>query len=146
MTEVVHNCEPPTDVVRFVSKQRIHNTWWIYGIAHWCESFKKGTIWPQNGSNSQNLWYKPRPDLHIYKANQLESTFAEIINPKKSNIATGCLYKHPNMDVLDLKITILAKFLKLYQENKNRYFFLVTLIQIFWITMIINQQMISQIH
>ena len=49
------------------------------------------------------LFYKPRPDLNIYKANQLESTFVEIINPQKSNIVIGCLYKHPNMDVLDFK-------------------------------------------
>ena len=49
------------------------------------------------------LSYKPRLDLNIYKANQLESTFVEISNPQKINIAIGCLYKHPNMDVLDFK-------------------------------------------
>ena len=49
------------------------------------------------------LSYKPHPDLNIYKANQSESTFVEIINPQKSNIVIGCLYKHPNMDVLDFK-------------------------------------------
>ena len=32
---------------------------------------------------ASHLFYKPRPDLNIYKANQLESTFVEIINPKK---------------------------------------------------------------
>ena len=32
---------------------------------------------------ASHLSYKPRPDLKIYKANQLESTFVEIINPKK---------------------------------------------------------------
>ena len=30
-----------------------------------------------------HLSYKPHPDLNIYQANQLESTFFEIINPKK---------------------------------------------------------------
>ena len=35
----------------------------------------------------------------------LESTSVEIINPKKSNIVIGCLYKHPFL-------TILGKFLK----------------------------------
>ena len=75
---------------------------------------------------ASHLPYKPRPDLNIYKANQLESTFVEKVNPKKSNIVIGCLYKHPNMDVLDF--TILAKFLKLYPKNENRSFFLVTLI------------------
>ena len=37
------------------------------------------------------LSYKPRTDLNIYKANQLESTFVEVINLKKSNISIGCL-------------------------------------------------------
>ena len=32
---------------------------------------------------ASHLSCKPRPDLNIYKANQLESTFVEIINPKK---------------------------------------------------------------
>ena len=48
---------------------------------------------------ASHLSYKPRPYLNIYKANQLASTFVEIINPKKSNIVIGCLYKHPDMDV-----------------------------------------------
>ena len=51
--------------------------------------------------NASHLSYKPRLDLNIYKANQLESTFVEIINPQKSNIVIGCVYKDPNMDVLD---------------------------------------------
>ena len=65
---------------------------------------------------ASHLSYKPRPDLNVYKANQLESTFVEIINPKKSNIVIGCLYKHLNMDVLDFK------------SNYLRQIFLATLI------------------
>ena len=38
-----------------------------------------------------HLSYKPCPDLNIYKTNQLESTFIEIINLQKSNIAIDCL-------------------------------------------------------
>ena len=57
---------------------------------------------------ASHLSYKPRPDFNIYKSNQLESTFVEIINPKKSNIAIGCIYKHPNMDVLDFKNNCLS--------------------------------------
>ena len=38
-------------------------------------------------------------DLNIYEANQLESTFVEIINPKNSNIAIK--YFFTNMDILD---------------------------------------------
>ena len=32
---------------------------------------------------SNDLAYKPRKDLNIYKTHELESTFIEIINPKK---------------------------------------------------------------
>ena len=52
---------------------------------------------------ASNLSYKSHPDLNIYKANQLEPTFVETINPNKSNIVIGCLYKHPDMDVLDFQ-------------------------------------------
>ena len=45
------------------------------------------------------LSYKSRNDLNLYKTNQLESTFIEIIRSKKSNIIVGCLYKHPVMDL-----------------------------------------------
>ena len=41
---------------------------------------------------ASHLSYKLRPDINIYKANQLDSTFVEI-NPQKSNIVIGCLYK-----------------------------------------------------
>ena len=76
---------------------------------------------------ASHFCYKPCPDLNIYKASQLESTFAEIINPKKSNIIVGSIYKHPNMDILDFKNNFLVKFLK-YPKNENRFFLLVTLI------------------
>ena len=67
---------------------------------------------------ASHLSYKPRPDLNIYKVNQLESTFVEIINPQKSNIVIGCLYKHPNMDVLDFKNNYLQIFEILLKERK----------------------------
>ena len=35
--------------------------------------------------------------MNIYKKLELESTFIEIINPKKSNIIVGTIYKHPEM-------------------------------------------------
>ena len=49
---------------------------------------------------ANHLSYKPRTDLSSNKANQLESTFIEIINSRKRNIIVGCLYKH-NTDVFD---------------------------------------------
>ena len=57
------------------------------------------------------------PDLNIFKANQLESTFVEIINPKNSNIVIGCLYKHSNMDDLDFKINYLSQVFKILSKE-----------------------------
>ena len=49
---------------------------------------------------SNNIAYKPRKDLNIYKTYELESTFIEIFNPKKSNIILGVVYRHPRMDLM----------------------------------------------
>ena len=68
--------------------------------------------------------YKPRTDLNIYKANQLESKFVEIINPKKSNIVIGCLYKHPNMDVLDFKNNHLSQTFENISKEQKQVFVL----------------------
>ena len=38
---------------------------------------------------TNHLSHKPCLDLHIYKSNELKSTFIEILNPKKSNIIIG---------------------------------------------------------
>ena len=48
---------------------------------------------------SSDLSYKPRNDLCIYKSTELESTFIEILNPKKTNVIMGCIYQHPHMDL-----------------------------------------------
>ena len=68
--------------------------------------------------------YKPCPDLSIYKANQLESTFVEIINPKKSNIVIGCLYKHPNMDILDFKNNYPSQMFEIVSKERKQVFLL----------------------
>ena len=57
----------------------------------------------QLGARSSTMLVTYLINHDVYKANQLESTFVEIITPPKSNIVTDCLYKHPNMDVLDFK-------------------------------------------
>ena len=69
---------------------------------------------------ANHLSYKSRNHLNLYKANQLESTFIEKINSKKSNIIVGCLYKQPVMDVTDFnKNPLLNPLLdKLSKENK----------------------------
>ena len=55
------------------------------------------------GSNllyiANHLSYKSHNDLNIYKKFELESTFMEVINPQKSNIITGSIYRHPSMDL-----------------------------------------------
>ena len=38
---------------------------------------------------SNNLSYKPRNDLCVYRPTDLESTFIEILSPKKTNVIVG---------------------------------------------------------
>ena len=66
--------------------------------------------------------FKPRTDLNIYKANQLVSAFSEIINPKKSNIVIGYLYKHPNMDVLEFKNNYLSHISETVSKERKQVF------------------------
>ena len=64
--------------------------------------------------------YKPRADLSVYKERELESTFIEIVNPKRSNIIVGCLYRHPSMILSEFNDDFLAPLLeKLSRENKS---------------------------
>ena len=50
---------------------------------------------------ANHLSYKCHNDLNIYKKNELESTFIEIVNPKKSTIIVGVICRHPSMDLAD---------------------------------------------
>ena len=70
---------------------------------------------------ANHLSYKCRNDLNIYqKKNELESTFIEIVNPKKSNIIVGVIYRHPPMDLTDFNCNYLNKLLKnISQEQKS---------------------------
>ena len=61
---------------------------------------------------ANHLSYKCRNDLNIYKKNELESTFIEIVNPKKSNIVVGVIYRHPSMDLTDFNCSYLNKLLE----------------------------------
>ena len=50
----------------------------------------------------------------------MDSTFIEIINPKKSNTIIGCIYRHPNMDLNDFNNDYLNPLLvKLSKEKKT---------------------------
>ena len=69
---------------------------------------------------SEELNYKSRKDLQIYKAKELKSTFIEITSKKRKNFVVGCIYKHPtlnNHDYIDSYILTLSK--KLSYENKQ---------------------------
>ena len=60
---------------------------------------------------SNNLSYKCCNDLNIYKNNELESTFIEIVNPKKSNIIVGAIYRHLSIDLTDFNCNYLNKLI-----------------------------------
>ena len=60
---------------------------------------------------SNNLSYKCCNDLNIYKNNELESTFIEILNPKKSNIIVGAIYRHLPIDLTDFNCNYLNKLI-----------------------------------
>ena len=69
---------------------------------------------------SNNIAYKPRKDLNIQKTHELKSTFIEIINPKKSNIILGVVYRHPTMDLNEFNDKYVNKLLdKITNENKT---------------------------
>ena len=69
---------------------------------------------------AHHLSYKCCNDLNIYKKNELEATFIEIVNPKKSNIFVGVIYRHPSMDLADFNCNYLNKLLEnIYKERKS---------------------------
>ena len=73
---------------------------------------------------ANRLSYKIRNDLKIYKKIELESTFIEIINPRKSNIIVGVIYKHPIMDVTDFNNNFLNNLLKKINQEQKKVFLL----------------------
>ena len=65
--------------------------------------------------------YKPRKDLSINESKLLETSFIEIINPKRPNDIVGVIYRHPSMPVdhfNDNHIRPLIASLSL-EKNKN---------------------------
>ena len=73
---------------------------------------------------ANHLSYKPHLDLNIYKSNELESTFIEVLNPKKSNIIIGCIYKHPSMDLNDFNTNYLNILLDKVSKEQISVFLL----------------------
>ena len=72
---------------------------------------------------SNRLSYKCRNNLNTYKKNELESTFTEIVNPRKSNI----IYRHPSMDLTDVNCNYLNKLLESISKEQNQFSYLETL-------------------
>ena len=69
---------------------------------------------------ANHLSYKCRNDLNIYKKNELESTFIQIVNPKKSNIIVEVIFRHPSMDLIDFNCNYLNKLLEnISKEQKS---------------------------
>ena len=67
-----------------------------------------------------HLSYKTRNGLKIYKSFELESACIEIYKTKKTNIITGCIYKHPNMNINEFNDDYLHRLLnKLSKRNKT---------------------------
>ena len=62
---------------------------------------------------------KIRNDLKISKLAQLESTFIEKINPRKTNIIVGVIYKHPKIDVTCFNNNFLNNLLRKINEEQE---------------------------
>ena len=68
----------------------------------------------------QNINYKVRKDLNLYKSKELESVFIEIIDKKGKNTIVGSIYRHPSMQANIFSNDFLDPLLeKLSYENKN---------------------------
>ena len=67
-----------------------------------------------------NLNYKLRPDLQIYKKKELETVFIEILQENKENVIVGCIYRHPCMSPQEFNDFYLKNLTeKLRSENKE---------------------------
>ena len=72
---------------------------------------------------ANRLSSKIRNDLKIYKKFELQSTFIEMINPRKCNIIVGVICKHPNMDVTDFNNNFLKNLLKKTNQKQKKVCF-----------------------
>ena len=73
---------------------------------------------------ANHLSYKYCNDLNIYKNKELKSTFIGIVNPKKSNIIVGVIYRHPSMDLTDFNNSYLNKLLENISKEQKSIFLL----------------------
>ena len=54
----------------------------------------------------------------------MESTFIEIVNPRKSNIIVGVIYRHPSMDLVDFNCNYLNSHLENTSKEQKSIFLL----------------------
>ena len=54
----------------------------------------------------------------------MESTFTEIVSPKKSNIIVGVIYRHPSMDLTDFNCNYLNQLLQNISKEQKSVFLL----------------------
>ena len=68
------------------------------------------------------LSYKCRNDLNIYRKNELESTFIQIVNPRQSSIIVGVIYRNPSIDLTDFNCDYLSKLLENISKEQKPIF------------------------
>ena len=79
------------------------------------DSFKEGALLYID----KNLRHGSRSDLTLYKSKEIESSFIEIIEPKKKNAIASCIYKHPNISVGEFTNDFLKLLLKKLSFEKK---------------------------
>ena len=80
------------------------------------ESSKGGTLIYLD----QNVKYKIREDLKLYKSKKIESIFIEIIENNQKNVIVGCIYKHPCAAIQEFTNDFICPLLKkLLKEKKE---------------------------
>ena len=73
---------------------------------------------------ANHLSYKCHNDLNIYKENELESTVIETVNPRKSNIIVGVIYRHPSTNLTGFNCNYLNKLLENITKEQKSVFLL----------------------
>ena len=72
---------------------------------------------------ANHLSYKCN-DQNIYKKSEMESPFIEIVNPRKSNITVGIIYRNPSKDLNDFNCNYLNKLLENISKEQKLVFLL----------------------
>ena len=71
-----------------------------------------------------NIIYKLRKDLKIYKSKYLESIFLKMINQSCKNIIACCIYRHPSMDLSEFNNDYFNSLSEKPLHEKNKHMIL----------------------